>query len=150
CGGSICRPRGRISRSGPNAATQPVDAWARASRRRKRRCHEHHQYAAPSREHSRAHQFRLAPEMLDGGRLMSVAKTLIETAFPKLVHARRMRRLSAREKEIKLLPLLCSGARIAVDVGGNLGLYVHHFQKLCKSVVVFEPIPALQSYLRKQ
>jgi FkbM family methyltransferase len=81
---------------------------------------------------------------------MSVAKTLIETAFPKLVHARRMRRLGAREKEIRLLPLLCSEARIAVDVGGNLGLYVHHFQKLCKSVVVFEPIPALQFYLRKQ
>jgi FkbM family methyltransferase len=88
--------------------------------------------------------------MLDGDRLMSVAKTLIETAFPKLVHARRMRRLGAREKEIKLLPLLCSDARIAIDVGGNLGLYVHHFQRLCKSVVVFEPIPALQSYLRKQ
>jgi FkbM family methyltransferase len=81
---------------------------------------------------------------------MSVVKTLIERAFPGLVHARRMRRLGAREKEIKLLPLLCSNAKIAVDVGGNLGLYVHHFQKLCKSVVVFEPIPALQSYLRNQ
>jgi len=81
---------------------------------------------------------------------MSVVKALIERAFPGLVHARRMRRLGAREKEIKLLPLLCSDAKIAVDVGGNLGLYVHHFQKLCKSVVVFEPIPALQSYLRKR
>jgi FkbM family methyltransferase len=81
---------------------------------------------------------------------MAVIKALIERAFPGLVHARRMRRLGAREKEIKLLPLLCSDAKIAVDVGGNLGLYVHHFQKLCKSVVVFEPIPALQSYLRKR
>jgi FkbM family methyltransferase len=61
-----------------------------------------------------------------------------------------MRRLGAREREIKLLPLLCSNAKIAVDVGGNLGLYVHHFQKLCRNVVVFEPIPALQSYLKKQ
>jgi FkbM family methyltransferase len=81
---------------------------------------------------------------------MSVVKTLIERAFPKLVHIRRMRRLGARENEIKLLPLLCNDAKIAIDVGGNLGLYVHHFQKLCKSVIVFEPIPALQSYLRKQ
>ena len=81
---------------------------------------------------------------------MSAVKTLIERAFPRLVHARRMRRLGAREKEIRLLPLLCSEAKIAVDVGGNLGLYVHHFEKLCKSVIVFEPIPALQAYLRKQ
>ncbi|MBV9559512.1 MAG: FkbM family methyltransferase [Bradyrhizobium sp.] len=81
---------------------------------------------------------------------MSVVRALIERAFPKLVHLRRMRRLGAREKEIKLLPLLCSDAKLAVDVGGNLGLYVHHLRKLCKGVVVFEPIPALQSYLRKQ
>lgn len=81
---------------------------------------------------------------------MSAVKTLIKRAFPKLVHARRMRRLGEREKEIRLLPLLCSDARIAVDVGGNLGLYVHHFQKLCSGVVVFEPIPALQSHLRQQ
>ncbi len=81
---------------------------------------------------------------------MSAAKALIKRAFPRLVHARRMRRLAGREKEIQLLPFLCSEAKIAVDVGGNLGLYVHHFQKLCKSVVVFEPIPALQSHLKQQ
>jgi FkbM family methyltransferase len=81
---------------------------------------------------------------------MSAVKALIKRAFPRLVHARRMRRLTVREKEITLLPLLCSEAKIAVDVGGNLGLYVHHFQKLCRSVVVFEPIPALQSYLKQQ
>ncbi len=81
---------------------------------------------------------------------MSAVKALIRRAFPKLIHARRMRRLGGREKEIKLLPLLCSEAKIAVDVGGNLGLYVHHFQKLCKGVVVFEPIPALQSHLKQQ
>jgi FkbM family methyltransferase len=89
-------------------------------------------------------------QALDGGRLMSAVKALIKRAFPKLVHARRMRRLAGREKEIKLLPLLCSDAKIAVDVGGNLGLYAHHFQKLCRSVVVFEPIPALQSHLQRQ
>lgn len=81
---------------------------------------------------------------------MSAVKGLIKRAFPRLVHARRMRRLTDGEKEIQLLPLLCSDARIAVDVGGNLGLYVHHFQKLCKSVVVFEPIPALQAHLKRQ
>jgi FkbM family methyltransferase len=81
---------------------------------------------------------------------MSAVKALIKRAFPKLVHARRMRRLTGGEKEIKLLPFLCSEAKIAIDVGGNLGLYVHHFQKLCKSVVVFEPIPALQSHLKQQ
>jgi FkbM family methyltransferase len=81
---------------------------------------------------------------------MSAVKGLIKRAFPKLVHARRIRRLTDREKEIQLLPLLCNEAKIAVDVGGNLGLYVHHFQKLCKSVVVFEPIPALQTHLKQQ
>jgi FkbM family methyltransferase len=81
---------------------------------------------------------------------MSAVKNLIKKAFPKLVHARRIRRLSDREKEIKLLPRLCSEAKIAVDVGGNLGLYVHHFQRLCKSVIVFEPIPALQYHLKQQ
>jgi FkbM family methyltransferase len=81
---------------------------------------------------------------------MSAVKAMIKRAFPKLVHARRIRRLTDREQEIKLLPLLCHKAKIAVDVGGNLGLYVHHFKKLCKGVIVFEPIPALQSHLKQQ
>jgi FkbM family methyltransferase len=81
---------------------------------------------------------------------MSAVKALIRTTFPRLVQARRIRRLGSREKEIGLLPLLCNDAKIAIDVGGNLGLYAHHFQKLCKGVVVFEPIPALQSHLRQQ
>lgn len=81
---------------------------------------------------------------------MSIIKGLIKSTFPKLVHARRIRRLAALEQEIRLLPLLCSETKIAIDVGGNLGLYVHHLRKLCKSVIVFEPIPALQSHLKKQ
>jgi FkbM family methyltransferase len=81
---------------------------------------------------------------------MSAVKALVKRTFPRLVHARRIRRLAGREKEIRLLPLLCSEAKLAIDIGGNLGLYVHHFQKLCKGVVVFEPIPALQSHLKQQ
>jgi FkbM family methyltransferase len=81
---------------------------------------------------------------------MSTVKGLIKRAFPKLLHARRIRRLASRETEIQLLPLLCSEVKIAVDVGGNLGLYVHHFKRICKGVIVFEPIPALQSHLKRQ
>lgn len=81
---------------------------------------------------------------------MRIAKEFLKRAFPRLAQSRRIRRLTAAEREIKLLPYLCSEDKIAVDVGANLGLYVHYFNRLCKGVIAFEPIPALQMHLRRQ
>lgn len=83
------------------------------------------------------------------GASVQAAKELVKRAFPRLVQSRHIRRLTAAEREIKLLPLLCSRDKIAVDIGANLGLYVHYFMHLCKAVVAFEPIPALQVHLKR-
>lgn len=80
---------------------------------------------------------------------MLSVKQLLRVAFPGLVQARRIRRLTDREQEIKLLPLVCDPNKLSIDVGGNLGLYVHHLRGLSKSVVVFEPIPQLQTHLKR-
>jgi FkbM family methyltransferase len=74
---------------------------------------------------------------------------MAEIAFPQYVHDRRIRRSTAAEQEIRLLPLLCSKDKLAVDIGANQGLYVHHFAKLTSGVIAFEPIPAMQEHLKR-
>lgn len=74
---------------------------------------------------------------------------MAEIAFPHYVHDRRIRRSTAAEQEIRLLQLLCSKDKLAVDIGANQGLYVHHFEKLALGVIAFEPIPAMQQHLKR-
>ena len=74
---------------------------------------------------------------------------MAELAFPHYVHDHRIRRSTAAEQEIRLLQLLCSRDGLAVDIGANQGLYVHHFEKLALGVIAFEPIPAMQQHLRR-
>jgi FkbM family methyltransferase len=51
------------------------------------------------------------------------------------------------EEELVLLPVLCDKDRLAIDVGGNYGIYAYHMQRFCSKLVVLEPNPALARFL---
>jgi FkbM family methyltransferase len=53
------------------------------------------------------------------------------------------------EPETVLLPYMCDRNALAVDIGANLGLYIHHFLSITNSVVAFEPLLSMQDMLRR-
>lgn len=86
------------------------------------------------------------------GLLRLTVKNAIEHLAPGWMAQRYLRRIEAAslaEKEIALLPLLCQADGIAIDVGANQGLYVHHLLPLVSQVIAFEPLPAMQAQLRR-
>lgn len=52
------------------------------------------------------------------------------------------------EREMRLLPLLCSRDLTSVDVGANAGVYTWHLRRLSRTVHAYEPIPELAAALR--
>jgi FkbM family methyltransferase len=81
--------------------------------------------------------------------LKSLIRRVAEWLAPTLLYARDLRRMSAREVETRLLPALCRAGCVAVDIGANRGLYVHHLRPLASRVVAFEPLSAMQRVLRR-
>lgn len=84
--------------------------------------------------------------------LRQTVKSAIDRIAPKWMEQRHLRRIeaaTAAEKEIALLPLLCRADSIAIDVGANQGLYVHHLMPLVRQVIAFEPLPAMQAQLQR-
>ncbi|HEY2661260.1 MAG TPA: FkbM family methyltransferase [Caulobacteraceae bacterium] len=67
----------------------------------------------------------------------------------------RMRRLFWRdfhetgEWELKELPVLVPRDRLAIDVGGNIGVYSYHLARLAREVITFEPNPFYVDGLRR-
>jgi FkbM family methyltransferase len=55
----------------------------------------------------------------------------------------------AAEPELQVVGALCSGSRVAVDVGAHSGLYTYCMLKRCAIVHAFEPNVALVSRLRR-
>ena len=53
------------------------------------------------------------------------------------------------EWELKELPAYVDKARIAIDVGGNVGEYSYHLGRLARKVVTFEPNPLYVDRLRR-
>jgi FkbM family methyltransferase len=53
------------------------------------------------------------------------------------------------ERELFLVPLLCSKDQIAIDVGANQGIYTYYMAKFAKQVVAFEPNLDLLALLMK-
>ncbi|MBI2343158.1 MAG: FkbM family methyltransferase [Deltaproteobacteria bacterium] len=51
------------------------------------------------------------------------------------------------ETEVRLLPALCDRDALAVDIGGNFGMYTTFMAAHAKECVVFEPLPHLASVL---
>lgn len=86
------------------------------------------------------------------GLLRESVKAAIDHLAPGWMAQRYLRRIEAAtqaEKEISLLPLLCRADSLAVDVGANQGLYVHHLLPLVKQVIAFEPLPGMQAQLQR-
>ncbi|MDR3508444.1 MAG: FkbM family methyltransferase [Caulobacteraceae bacterium] len=53
------------------------------------------------------------------------------------------------EYELKELERYVPKDRVAIDVGGNIGIYAFHLGRLAKEVIVFEPNPLYVERLRK-
>ena len=47
------------------------------------------------------------------------------------------------EREIELLPILCSREKTSIDVGANFGMFASFLIKNSKQCILFEPIPDL-------
>lgn len=52
------------------------------------------------------------------------------------------------EKEMRLMPWMCTHDRAGIDVGANAGVYTWHMRRFCAEVHAFEPIPELANALR--
>lgn len=52
------------------------------------------------------------------------------------------------EWELRELPAYVPKGRLAVDVGGNLGIYSYHMRRLARGVITFEPNPVYAARLR--
>lgn len=82
--------------------------------------------------------------------LRQTIKGVLERVAPDLIdhrHALHIKEAAMAEREIALLPALCRSDYLAIDVGANQGLYVHHFLPLTKQVIAFEPLPSMQAKL---
>lgn len=78
-----------------------------------------------------------------------ILRGVAEAIAPGLLHRRRIRRLTRREADLQLLPLLANRQSISVDVGANMGLYVDHLVGLSRQVVAFEPVPEMHATLAR-
>ena len=81
--------------------------------------------------------------------MLSIVKDVFDAIDPRIRHNILIKKMTAKEAEIELLPTLCRKNEIAVDVGANRGLYVHHLIPIAKQVYGFEPLPDMQAYLTK-
>lgn len=74
---------------------------------------------------------------------------LLNLLIPQVTNRRYLRRHTAAEPEIQLLPALVPSGKLAIDVGANRGLYVYHLRRLTPKIVAFEPLPPMQQWLRR-
>ena len=72
-----------------------------------------------------------------------------ESVAPGLMHRLRIHRGARDEAELALLPALCSGGALAIDVGAHRGLYVHHLRPFAQQIIAFEPNPVLAHELSR-
>ena len=82
------------------------------------------------------------------GWLRALRTGLFHRLFPAHALRRALARDDEREVELRVLPALVDPARIAVDVGANVGLYTGALLPLCARVIAFEPHPRLARILR--
>lgn len=68
---------------------------------------------------------------------------------PRLVYAVRVCCGDNYEQEMELLPALCRGDRMSLDVGAKTGMYTRRMTEHSGATVAFEPIPVLAHLLRR-
>jgi FkbM family methyltransferase len=82
-------------------------------------------------------------------RLRDFAKTALQNMAPRLAVKRAVNNRAIAEPELDLLPELVTSTRLAVDVGGNLGVYTHRLVSMVERVIVFEANPRLAQVLAR-
>jgi FkbM family methyltransferase len=81
--------------------------------------------------------------------LRKLAVSVLNRVAPHITNRRYLDRHTAAEPEIALLPALVPPGKLAIDVGANRGLYVHHLRALKAKVIAFEPLPPMQQWLKR-
>lgn len=56
---------------------------------------------------------------------------------------------SALDEDLALLPALCGGVAVAVDVGAHYGLYTYYLARHAREVWAFEPLPRFSATLAR-
>ncbi len=78
----------------------------------------------------------------------SIARELAFRVAPHAMNKRYIHRHN-HESEISLLSALVPRDMLAIDVGANRGLYIHHISKFSQQVAGFEPLPPMIAWLRR-
>lgn len=76
-------------------------------------------------------------------------RMICELYFPKFTLWILAQRSWVHEPELAIVPFLASDRQLAVDIGANKGVYLYSMCQNFKSVIGFEPGPALYGYLRR-
>ena len=84
--------------------------------------------------------------------LENSVRSLIRTMSPKLVRRWREASYFRRygEFELRLVAPLCQADCDSIDVGANLGAYVHFMRRSSRLVYAFEPVPWLAQELARK
>ena len=80
------------------------------------------------------------------------ARRAIYALCPMRVRNWREERYCAKygEVELHLVEFLCRADEYAIDVGANVGTYVHSLRRYARRVIAYEPIPAMTEELRRK
>jgi FkbM family methyltransferase len=80
------------------------------------------------------------------------ARRAIYALCPRRVRNWREERYCAKygEVELHLVEFLCRADEDAIDVGANVGTYVHSLRRYARRVIAYEPIPAMAEELRRK
>jgi FkbM family methyltransferase len=80
------------------------------------------------------------------------ARRAIYALCPQRVRNWREERYCAKygEVELHLVEFLCRADEDAIDVGANVGIYVHSLRRHARRVIAYEPIPAMAEELRRK
>lgn len=81
--------------------------------------------------------------------MKAIAKSLVYGIWPNLENKRFLEQYSQAEPEIMLLAVLVPSGSLALDIGANRGLYIHHLMKRTDRIVAFEPLEPMQQWLRR-
>lgn len=81
--------------------------------------------------------------------LKKILLPVLNAIAPSITNNRYLKSHTLAEPEIALLPALVPPNKLAIDVGANRGLYVHHLSGIASRVVAFEPLPPMQQWLKR-
>jgi FkbM family methyltransferase len=91
----------------------------------------------------------MAYAALNSKTLKSMARSVLSAVAPRTMAKRHLSGAGDSERELKLLDVLITPGKKAIDVGANWGLYAKALAKLCPEVICLEPNPSLVKILKR-